>query len=70
MPVGTPEPKRSAFITHDSMSILVHGAVMVAAQQDQIRECRRAALGPVVDVMRLDEPVLAAWEAARLVAMQ
>jgi len=48
----------------------VNGAVMTAAEQCEVRERRRAALGPMSDVVGLAEASVAAREAAAAVAMQ
>ena len=49
-------------------SPFVHGPVMTAAQQQQIVETRRAAIGPVDDMMRVAAARRAAGEAAGGVA--
>src|SRR4030095_15740269 len=54
----------------DAIAFLVDRAVMTAAEQHQIRQCRRAAVGPVTDVMRLAEAPVAAREATAAVAIE
>ena len=44
--------------------------MMPTAEQHEIRQCRRAAVGPVADVMRLAEAPVAAREATSAVAME
>jgi len=47
----------------------MHGAVMAAAEQREIGERGRAAMGPVTEVMPLGEAQSAPREAAALVPM-
>jgi hypothetical protein len=47
----------------------VNSAVMPAAQHREVRERRRATVGPMVDVVTLPEAHAAAWEATALVTM-
>jgi len=58
-----------ASVLVDSVAAFVHGPVMAAAEENQVRERRLPAASPVADVMSVDEPVvLAAGEAAAAVA--
>ena len=54
--VRTPELQRAVGMSDDPITILVHGAVMAATEQREIRERRRAPGRPVPDVMALAEP--------------
>jgi hypothetical protein len=51
------------------IALFVDGRVVAATQKDEIRECRRAALGPVTDVMTLAEADSAAGEPTASVPM-
>ncbi len=42
---------------------------MATAEHREVRERRRPALGPVVDVMALSERQIAAWEPAAVIAV-
>jgi hypothetical protein len=53
----------------DPKAFLVNRAMMPATQQDEVRECGRPALGPVLDVMSLTERQITAWEAAAMVSI-
>ena len=44
----------------DLQAPFVHRAVMEPAQRDQVRELRLAAVGPMLDVMPVDVPFVAA----------
>ena len=52
----------------DPKAFLVNGSVVTATQQDEIGECRRAALGPVFDVVCLAEREVTTREATAVVA--
>ena len=47
----------------------MHGAVMAAAEQGEVGERSRAAMGPVTEMMPLGEAQSAPREAAALVPM-
>src|SRR5712692_1453301 len=47
----------------------MHGAVMSATEQREVRERGRAPVGPVAEMMPLGEAESAPWEAAALVPM-
>jgi len=61
------EPKLSARFSIELIALFVDGAMVTATQKGEIRECCRAALGPVTDVMTLSEANSAAREAAAAV---
>ena len=67
--VGPPELERPVGPARDLIALLVHRAVMSAAEQREIRERRRAALRPVVEMMRLNDPYAAPGKAAAPVSM-
>src|SRR5688572_17402671 len=67
--VRSPELERAVGLSIDLIAFLVHGAVMAATEQSEVRERGRAALGPMMEVMSLPEPEAAAREAAALVSM-
>jgi len=52
----------------DAVAVLVHQAVMAAAERAQVGEPRGAAARPGEDVVRVGEAVRAAREAAAVVA--
>ena len=54
----------------DPIAFVVDRAMMTPAEQHQIRLCRRAAVGPVADVMRLAEAPVAAREATAAIAIE
>ena len=54
----------------DAIALFVDGAMMTPAEQHEIRQRRRAAVGPVTDVMRLAEAPVAAREATTAVAIE
>src|SRR5689334_7060280 len=64
-----PEPQLSIGELLDLKAVFVHGAVVPSAQQHEIRELRRPALGPVTDVMALRVTQSAAGETAASIAM-
>jgi len=68
-PVRPPEPERVVRPALDPIALLVHRPVMPAAQQREVRERRRAPVGPVVEVMALAEADATAREAAAAVSM-
>jgi hypothetical protein len=51
------------------MPILVYHPVVASTQKHEIGQGRRTTMRPVLDVMCLDEPQVASWEAADLVAV-
>jgi len=67
--VGTPELQLAVRLALDLVTLLVDGAVVPATEQRQVRERRRAALGPVTDVMALAEPNATAGETTATVAV-
>ena len=67
--IRTAEAKLTIGLPIDLIALLVDGAVMAAAQQYEVRERRRAALGPVSDVVGLAEASVTAREAAAAVPM-
>jgi hypothetical protein len=67
--IGSPKLKGPVGPTFDPIALLVHGAMMPATEERQIREFRRAPMGPVPHVMPLGDPDIAAREAAGLVSM-
>ena len=52
----------------DLEALLVHGAVVSAAEEGQVGQRGGASAGPVLNVMPFREAAAAAWEAAALVA--
>jgi hypothetical protein len=52
------------------MALLVHRLVMPAAEQREVRQRRRPALRPVVEMMGLNYPHSAPGKAAGPVSMQ
>jgi hypothetical protein len=68
-PVRPPEPERAIGAARDLKALLVDGAVMPAAEHREVRERRRAPVGPVVEVMALAEADATAREAAAAVSM-
>jgi hypothetical protein len=67
--VRSPEPKSAVGLARRLVSLLVHGAVMPAAEQREIRERRGAALRPVVEMMPLGDANAATREATAPVPM-
>ncbi len=63
------ETKFSTRFWIELIALFVDGTVVAATQKDEIRECRRAALGPVTDVMTLAEADSAAGEPTASVPM-
>jgi hypothetical protein len=68
-PVGSGEPKRPILRALDAVALLVNRAVMAPAQQDEIRQRRRPALGPVLHVVGLATAHLATREATGPIAV-
>jgi hypothetical protein len=68
--IRTAKAKLTIGLSIDLITLLVDGAVMAAAEQYEVRECRRATLGPMSDVVGLAEVPVATREAAAAVAMQ
>jgi hypothetical protein len=69
MTIRPPEPQRPVRPARDLKALLVDGAVMPAAEHREVRERRRAPVGPVVEVMALAEADATAREAAVAVSM-
>jgi hypothetical protein len=67
--VWPPELQRAVGPSIDLITLLVDRAVVSATEQREVRECSRAPLCPVADVMSLAERQPAAREATALVAM-
>jgi hypothetical protein len=67
--VRATEAKLALRLSIDLVALLVDGPVVAATEQREIRQCGRAALRPVTDMVALAEPDCAAWEAAAAVAM-
>ncbi len=67
--VRATEPELAIRLSLELVPLLVHRAVVAATEQREIREGRRAAMGPVPDVMALAEPDPAAREAAAAVSV-
>jgi hypothetical protein len=55
-PVRLPELQRAVGLSGDLIALFVHGAVMPATEQREIRERRRAPGRPMTEVMPLAEP--------------
>ena len=53
----------------DAIPVLVHQPMVSATEQDQIVELCEAAIGPVLDMMRVDVAVAAAGKAAAAITM-
>jgi hypothetical protein len=63
------EAERAAGAAFDAVAAVVDEAVVVGAELDQVGQVGAAAVGPVVDVVGVEEAALgAAWEAAGGVA--
>jgi len=54
-PVGSAELERAIGTSLDLIALLVRGSMMSATPQRQVRQRRRAALGPMARVMALAE---------------
>ena len=63
-PVRAAELKLAVRSSIERVALLVHGAVVPATEQREIRERGGTAVRPVADVMPLAEPHATAWEAA------
>lgn len=68
-PIRPPEPKRVVRPSLDPIALLVHCAVMPAAEQSEVGERGRASLRPVLEVMALGDAAAAARETAAPVAV-
>ena len=68
-PVRPPELERPVGQARDLVALLVHRPMMPATEERKIRQRRRAAVGPVAEMMPLGEAHAAAREAATLVSM-
>ena len=71
----SPEPPHGITESHrgpacDLIALLVHRLVMPAAEQREVRQRRRPALRPVVEMMGLNYPHSAPGKAAGPVSMQ
>ncbi len=67
--VRPPEPERPVGPARDLVALLVHRPVMPAAEEREIRERRRPAAGPVVEMMPLAIAHAAAGEPAAAVPL-
>ena len=65
----TAEPQLAVRFALDLDALFMHRAVVPATQDRQIRERRRSALRPVLDVMALSDPHAAPRKATTAVAM-
>ncbi len=65
--IWSPEPERAVRLSIDLVALLVDSAMVPTTQQREVRQRRRAALRPVLDVMALAEGHPAAREAAAAV---
>ena len=63
-PVRSPEAELSISLLLHLVTVFVHGAVMAATQQREIRQRGGASVGPMANVMALTECSSAAGEAA------
>ena len=68
-PIGPLEPKRSIGGARHPAALFMNRTMMAATEQDEVRECGRAALGPVAHVMPLTDPHVATRKAAAPVSM-
>lgn len=68
-PIGPLEPERPVGRARDVIALFMNRTMMAATEQDEVRECGRAALGPVAHVMSLRDPHVAARKAAARVSM-
>ena len=68
-PVRAAELKLAVGQSIELVALLMHGAMMPPTEHGQIRECRRASLSPVTDMVALAEARAAAWEAAAAVSV-
>ena len=62
--IGLAELERPVWGSIDLVALLVDGAVMATAEQGEVRECGRAALRPVTEMMPLGEASIAARKPA------
>ena len=62
--IGLAELERPVWGSIDLVALLVDGAVMATAEQGEVRECGRAALRPVTEMMPLGEASVAARKPA------
>jgi hypothetical protein len=69
-PVGPAELEVAVGSARHLVALLVHRPVMAAAEEYEVRQRRGAARGPVLHVMALYNPGVAAREAARRVPME
>lgn len=67
--IRPPELERAVGPSRDPVALFVDRVVMAAAQEDQVAERGRAALGPVTHVMTLSDPYMTAREATAPVPM-
>ena len=67
--VRPPESERPVGPARDLVALLVDGAVMPAAEECEVRERCRTAVGPVAEMVPLSEADAAAGEAAAAVPM-
>ena len=69
-PVRAAELKLTVGLSLELVAFLVHGAVVAATEQREVRERRGAACRPVTEMMALCERQPASGEAAAAVTMQ
>ena len=67
--IGPPESERPVGVTVHAIAMLVHCPMVSSTQQGQIRERRRAALGPVPHVMAFGHADPASWEATATISI-
>jgi len=68
--VRAAEPQLTVGLSIELVALLVNGAVVPATEHGEIRERRRAPLGPVTDVMALPESHSAARDPTAAVAVR
>jgi hypothetical protein len=69
-PVGSPEAELAVGRTVDLVALLVHGAVVAAAEEGKVVEGGGAAVGPVAEVVALAGGDATAGEAAAAIAVE
>jgi hypothetical protein len=67
--IWSPELKRTVGLSLDLIALLVHGAVVPATEQREVRQRGWAPVRPMMEVMALTERQPAAREATALVTM-
>ena len=68
--IRPPEPQLAVRVTIDLEAFIVHGAMVAAAQQHQVRERRGVTVRPVMDVVTLPKTHATPREAAAAVAVE